>query len=174
MKAYKFRIYPSKLDALYRKIQMKNRGEKCGFPRFKSIDRMKSLNYPQAGFKLDKKLEVTPFGEIDIKKHREIQGKIKTLILKRESSGRWFAIFTVEEEIQAPKENNGEKIGIDLGLQNFATLSDGTVIKNPKHLKKHEDKLAKLQKKLSKMLDGICLQIYFATRLKVLVAKSCL
>jgi putative transposase len=71
-------------NALMRMIRMKKQGKKCGFPRFKSIDRMKSLYYPQFGFKLDKKLSVTPFEEINIKQHREIKGKIKTLTLKRE------------------------------------------------------------------------------------------
>jgi len=48
-------------DAIFRVFKMRKQGLKVGFPRFKSIDRMKSLNYPQAGFKLDKKLKVTPF-----------------------------------------------------------------------------------------------------------------
>jgi len=137
-------------DAIFRVFKLRKKGVKCGFPRFKSIDRMKSLLYPQFGFNLDKKLKVTPFGEISIKKHREIEGKIKTLILKRESSGKWFAIFSVEQEKKIPKENYGEQVGIDLGLMKFATLSNRKVIKNPRHLKKYEEKLAQLQRKLSK------------------------
>ena len=130
--------------ALWRMVKMRKQGKKCGYPRFKDIDRIKSLNYPQFGFRLDKKLEVTPFGEISIKKHREIDGKIKTLTLKRESSGKWFATFCAEQERKEPKINNGEKIGIDLGLTKFAVLSDGKVIKNPRHLKQHEEELARL------------------------------
>jgi putative transposase len=140
------------IDALHRKIEMKKNREKGGFPRFKSFERMKSLNYPQyeRGFWLDKKLKVTPFGEISIKKHRGIIGKIKTLTLKRESSGKWFAVFTAEEERFLPKENKGEAVGIDLGLKTFATLSNGVIIKNPRHLMKHEDRLAFIQRKFSK------------------------
>ncbi|MBI3413269.1 MAG: transposase, partial [Candidatus Aenigmarchaeota archaeon] len=82
-------------NALWRMVKMRKQGKECGYPRFKSIDRMKSLNYPQAGFKLGRKLKVTPFGEISIKKHREIEGKVKTLTLKKESSGKWFATFCV-------------------------------------------------------------------------------
>ena len=143
-------------NAVLRVFKLRKRGIKCGFPRFKSIDRMKSLHYPQYGFDfpLDKKLKVTPFGEIAIKKHREIRGRIKTLTLKRESSGKWFAIFCVEEEKQLPKENKGEAVGIDLGLKTFATLSNGMTINNPRHLKKYEERLALIRRELSKKKKG--------------------
>jgi len=141
-------------NALWRMVKMRKQGKECGYPRFKDIDRMKSLNYPQAGFKLDRKLNVTPFGEISIKKHREIEGKIKTLTLKRESSSKWFATFCVEQKRKEPRINSGEKVGIDLGLMNFAVLSDGVVIKNPRHLRQHEETLAKLQRRLSKKKKG--------------------
>ena len=110
---------------------------------------MKSLYYPQRGFSLEKRLKVRPFGEINIVKHRQLEGRGKTLTLKRESSGKWFAIFCAEAEKQAPKQNAGLKVGLDLGLEKFAALSDGTLIKNPHHLKKWERKLASLQQRLS-------------------------
>ena len=140
--------------ALKRKVEMKKKGKKCGFPRFKSFDRMKSLVYPQFGFSLGRKLKVTPFGELAIKKHREINGKIKTLTIKREPSGKWFAIFTAEEPKPEPKQNDGPAVGMDLGLVNFAVLSDGTKIKNPHHLKKWEDRLAFQQRRLSRKTKG--------------------
>jgi putative transposase len=144
------------VDALKLKMHLKKKGQRGGFPRFKNFLQMKSLNYPQAkhGFKLDKKLEVTPFGELTLTQHREIKGKIKTLSLKRESSGKWFAIFVVEEPQQEPKINLGGAVGIDLGLKSFATLSDGTKLKNPRHLKKNEEHLAFLQRHLSKKKKG--------------------
>ncbi|MBI5061697.1 MAG: helix-turn-helix domain-containing protein [Candidatus Aenigmarchaeota archaeon] len=99
------------LDAVKRKIRMKMKGLKAGFPRFKSFYQMKSLNYPQFGFSFsDQKLRVTPFGEISIKKHRDMKGKIKTLSLKREQTGKWFAVFTVVEPKSEPKSNNRTKI----------------------------------------------------------------
>jgi len=139
-------------NSIMRVFKLRKQGIECGFPRFKSTDRMKSLHYPQYdfGFSLDKKLKVTPFGEISIKKHREIKGKIKTLTLKRESSGKWFATFSVEQDKPIPKQNTGNRVGIDLGLKDFAVFSDETIIKNPRHLKKHEEKLARLQKRLSR------------------------
>jgi len=141
------------LDALKTKMRLKKSGVKGGFPRFKSFDRMKSLQYPQSGFTLGKKLVVTPFGELSIKQHREINGEVKTLSLKREASGKWYAIFTAECEI-TPKKNKGGRIGLDLGLKSLAVLSDGTVVKNPRHLRKHEVKLAFLQRNLSRCKKG--------------------
>lgn len=84
-------------------LKLKKQNKDCGFPRFKSIDRMRSLNYPQAGFKLGKKLKVNPFGEMTIKKHKEIEGRIKTLTLKKTPTGKWFATFCVEQEKKQPK-----------------------------------------------------------------------
>jgi putative transposase len=143
-------------NSVMRVFKLRKKGIKCGFPRFKSIERMKSLHYPQyeAGFWLDKKLKVTPFGDIAVKKHREIKGKIKTLTLKRESSGKWFAIFCIENPKEIPKENKGDAVGIDLGLLHFATLSNGMRINNPRHLKAYEDKLAFFQRTLSRREKG--------------------
>ncbi len=140
--------------ALQAKVKAKKEGKKWGFPRFKNFDRMKTLLYPQSGFSLDKKLKVTPFGEINIKKHREMKGTVNTLTLKREASGKWFAVFCVEQEPEQPKINNGGQIGIDLGLMTFATLSNGEKIKNPHHLKTHEGRVAFYQRELSKKKKG--------------------
>jgi len=140
--------------AIKRKIDMKRQHRKCGFPRFKSIERMKSLYYPQFGFSLSEKLKVSSFGKITIVKHRQIEGKIRTLTLKRESSGKWFAIFCSEPGAQSPKINNGPAVGMDMGLEKFAALSDGTLIKNPRHLRHKEKILARLCRLLSKKKKG--------------------
>ncbi len=136
------------------KIRAKNRNLKWGFPRFKSIERMKSIYYPQFGFSLNKKLKVSPFGEIPIVRHQEIKGKVRTLTLKREFSGKWFAIFTSEEEPQIPKINIGPAVGLDLGLNRLATLSNGKFVKNPHQLRKFEGKLVQVQRSLSRKTKG--------------------
>jgi putative transposase len=127
--------------SLKAKVRAKKRGEKWGFPRFKSFYRMRSILYPQSGFKLDKKLRVTPFGDFNIVQHRIMKGTVKTLSLKREPTGKWFAIFTVENTPEPVKENHGPSVGIDLGIITLAALSDGTKIKNPKQFKKLEPQL---------------------------------
>jgi putative transposase len=136
--------------AIFGMVARRKKGIAAGFPRFKSMDRMKSLTYPQSGFALgDKKLKVSPFGEINIKLHREVVGTIKTLTLKREAD-KWYAILTAETPSAIPRKNIGTAVGIDLGLMTFATLSNGEVVKKPKHMKAYEEKLAEAQRNLSK------------------------
>ncbi len=129
-------------------IATKKKGKKAGFPRFKPIERMKSFTYPQFGFKLNEQLSLSKIGEIQIKKHRELKGKIKTLTIKRMPSGKWFAIFTAELEVIS-KHNKGQKVGMDLGIEHFGHLSNDSIITNPRHLKKAENKLKQAQKLLS-------------------------
>ena len=141
--------------ALLRCFIMRKRGKKAGFPRFKNIDRAKSIYYPQSGFSIvGKKVKITPFGEISMVIHRPIEGTMKTLSLKRESSGKWFAVFTVEQETKPFISNGKGQIGIDLGLKTFATLSNGTKIGNPRHLAKWEKILAKRQRNISRKKKG--------------------
>jgi len=140
--------------SVWRYLTMKKKGLKAGFPRFKSIDRLKSLTYPQLGFSLGHKLKVTPIGKMNIVQHREIKGSIKTLTLKRESSGKWFACFAVKETPIIKASNGKPRIGIDLGLNTLAALSDGTAVKNPRILKKHEEHLARLQRQFSGKKKG--------------------
>jgi putative transposase len=141
--------------ALLRCFILRKQGRKAGFPRFKSTDRAKSIYYPQSGFSIvGKKVKVTPFGEINMVIHRPIEGKVKTLTLKRESSGKWFAIFIVEQKGKPFVSNNKDAIGIDLGLKTFATLSNGIRINNPRHLKRHEERLALWQRRMSRRKKG--------------------
>ena len=76
---------------------LKTKGRKVGSLRFKKYGRMKSFVYNQSGFKIvDNKLYLSKIGSIPIKLHRKIEGNIKQIAIKREQSGRWFAIFSVE------------------------------------------------------------------------------
>jgi putative transposase len=143
------------VDATLRFIKMKREGKDCGFPRFKSFDNLKSLCYPQRGFQLvGNRLKVTPFGEIKLKLHRQVKGTIKTLTLKRECSGKWFAVFTVIEKINEFCSNHGVEVGIDLGLSKLAVASDGSIIANPHHIKKCERKIALLGRRLARKKKG--------------------
>jgi putative transposase len=85
--------------------------------------------------------------------HRPIEGKIKTCTLKKTASGNWDVSLSCEREVspQPPKE---EAIGIDVGLEHFATLSNGEEIHNPRFFKQGEKILAKAQRALSKLKKG--------------------
>ena len=140
--------------SLYGMIIRKKAGKPAGFPRFKPIERMKSFTYPQFGFKLNKRLELSGVGSVSIKKHRKLQGTIKTLTLKKSHSGKWHAIFTTEFEKKVSKINTKPKVGIDLGIENIAYLSDGSKIENPRNLRLAEERLALAQRRMSNKQKG--------------------
>jgi putative transposase len=130
-------------------------GAEPGYPRFKSRGRYDSLTYPQFGFKIDEqgKLFASGIGHIKIVLHRPICGKIKTLTIRRSSTGKWYASFSCEVE-PSRLPHRPEQVGIDVGLKTFATLSDGTEIENPRFFRKEEKALAKVQRKHSKLAKG--------------------
>ncbi len=129
-------------------------GEKPGFPRFRGVHRYNSFCYPQSGFALvGKEVKLSKIGCIRVKMHRPIEGEVKTCTLRRSASGNWDVSLSCEMSVepQTPKE---EAIGIDVGLEHFATLSTGQEIANPRFFKQGEKSLAKKQRKLAKLKIG--------------------
>jgi putative transposase len=135
-------------------IVRKKAGIKAGFPRFKPIERMKSFTYPQFGFRLGERLVLSGLGSISIKKHRQMQGKTKILTIKKTPSGKWFAIFTTDTEKVPSPCKNGPAAGLDLGVEQFAYLSNGEVIENPRHLGQAEEHLKETHRQLSSKKKG--------------------
>ncbi len=92
---------------------------------------------------------------IKIKLHRPIEGKIKRLTIRRAATGKWFACFSVEiDDVPLPPWKDGAIVGIDVGLESFATLSNGEKIANPRFFLDEEHELARVQRKLSKAFRG--------------------
>lgn len=140
------------MKAFFRRLKS---GETPGYPRFRGKNRYDSFTFTQSGFKLtpDGKLDLSKVGRVKIILHRPIEGKIKTLTIKRTSTRKWFASFVCEvEENLLPI--NQKAIGIDVGLKYFATLSNGETIENPRFFHKAEKDLAKVQRKFSKQEKG--------------------
>jgi putative transposase len=129
-------------------------GLRAGLPRFRKYGRYKSITYPQFGFRVEgNRLLLSKIGAIRIRQHRDIQGQIKTLTVKRMPSGKWYACFSCVVEAQ-PREKPLEDIGIDVGLHSYAVLSDGVRIENPRFYRKSEKKLGLLQRGLSRKERG--------------------
>ena len=139
--------------AFFRRVK---NGEEPGYPRFKGKGRYDSLSYTQSGFKLDSKvLSLSKIGNIKIKLHRPIEGKIKTCTIRRMPTGKWFACLSVEiKDATLPHWKDGSVVGIDVGLASFATLSNGEKIANPRFFREEEKELARVQRKLSKAPKG--------------------
>ena len=121
-----------------------------GYPRFKSPDRFDSFCYPQTGFRLaGDKLHLSKIGSCRVRLSRPIEGTIKTCTIKREADG-WYVIFAVAENQCRYLPRTGASVGGDVGLENFATLSTGEVIENPRHLHNAERRLKTAQRKVSR------------------------
>lgn len=122
------------------------------YPRFKTKRDNQTCKFPQA-FSLENGNLWIPKQKKTIKvvKHRQfgLNAKIKHVTVSKTKTGKYYASFCVEEDI-SPLAKSAKNIGIDVGLTDFATLSDGTNIKNPKIAWKQRKKLAYLQRQHSK------------------------
>jgi len=130
-------------------------GQTPGYPRFQGKGRYDSFTYPDiAGWKFvpgekkHGKLILSKIGSINVKMHRPVDGTIKTTTIKREGT-HWYVVFSCEVKAKL-LEVSYEDVGIDLGITHLAALSDGGMIDNPRHYRKAEKKLKKLQESLSR------------------------
>ena len=130
------------------------RDKSVGFPKFKSkknnyksytTNNLKgTIHIENSHIKLPKLKSM-----VKIKQHREFDGLIKSCTISQVPSGKYFVSVLVDTEInQLPKVD--KKVGVDVGLKEFAITSDGEFFHNPKWLRKSEKRLAKLQKDLSR------------------------
>jgi putative transposase len=129
-------------------------GEEPGYPRFRGKGGYDSFTFKQSGFELlDNGLLISKIGAVRIVLHRPIEGRIKTLTVQRDAVGNWYACFACEVEPK-PLPFNELAVGIDVGLESFATLSNGLKIENPRFFRQDEKELAKVQRRLSKAEKG--------------------
>lgn len=127
-------------------------GEKPGFPRFKG-DNYDSFTYPQPRFTIGEcSIALPKIGNIKAIIHRQIEGRIKTCTVSR-NRDKWYVCLAVEVD-DTPLESSDEAIGIDVGIKEFAALSNGEMIANPRFFRKDEKALAKAQRKLSNQKRG--------------------
>ena len=131
------------------------RNKSVGFPRFKSkknpVQSYTTNNQNGTVALIDNKFIKVPKLKslIRIKLHRQPKGMIKSATISRHASGKYYISLLYKEEInELPKTNSA--IGIDLGITDFAILSDGQKIDNNKFTSKMEKKLKREQRKLSK------------------------
>lgn len=133
--------------AFFRRVKA---GEKPGYPRFKGFNRYDSLTYTQFGFRIkENRFELAKIGSVKINLHRQPFGKIKTCTIRRQAE-KWYVCFAIEYEPE-PLLASEKAIGIDVGLNSFATLSTGDKIPNPHFFRTDEKALTKAQRKLSRL-----------------------
>ncbi|MCZ7574992.1 MAG: transposase [Ardenticatenaceae bacterium] len=140
-------------QAFFRRVQA---GETPGDPRFRGQGRYDSFTFPQFGFRLDgdkRRLNLSKIGAVQIVLHRPVEGTIKTLTVRRVSTSKWYACFAVETECE-PREPSPPVVGVDVGLESFATLGTGEKIENPRFFRRDEKALAKAQRRLRALEKG--------------------
>lgn len=161
--------YSSGLEALAKGLSnwMKSRkgarrGRRMGFPRFKAKDHATPrFAYTTGAFGLidgdPKALRLPRIGRVHCMENvtaRVGDAKVLRMTVSKRA-GRWYAALTVErEDREAQQAPKGGAVGVDLGVKTLATLSDGTVIENPRPLRKSERKLKRAQKALSRKVKG--------------------
>lgn len=139
-------------QAFFRRVKA---GDEPGYPRFRGVNRYDSFTYPQSGFQLldDGRLRLSKIGDVKIKLHRPLEGQCKTLTIRRDSLGNWYACFSCIVEPR-PLPPTDKVVGLDLGLTTFAVLSDGSTIKRQRWMKRDERDIARLQRKKEQFAKG--------------------
>jgi len=121
------------------------RGGAPGYPRFQNSKRYNSFVMDGGWSLVNNRLKLFKIGTIKVRIHREVIGKVKTISIKR-SGFDWHVVFSVEYDFEQPATHEGPQIGIDVGLEYFASYSDGNQTENPRHYRKSQKSLAKVQR----------------------------
>ena len=146
-----------RIDRAY-KLFYKLRKQKirCSVPTFKSRKKYKSFTLKQAGYKFLYENKVKIGNKVyKYSKDRKIEGKVKTLSVKRDLLGDIYLFVVCETDSNSEyKSMTGKIAGFDFGLKTFLTVSDGTKVKSPEFLKNNIKELKKKSRLLSKKNKG--------------------
>ncbi|HEX5441937.1 MAG TPA: transposase, partial [Ktedonobacterales bacterium] len=142
-------------QAFFRRVKA---GQTPGFPRYQGKDRWHSFTYKQVGehggTRLDNGfLVLSRIGRIAVRWSRPIEGTPKTVTISKEADG-WYVCISCAEVPAQPLPITGQETGIDLGLESFATLADGTMIHNPRCYRRAERRLKTAQRKVARRKKG--------------------
>ena len=127
--------------------------KRADFPRFKKKGRGDSFRYPQ-GCKLDQpnsRIFLPKLGWIRYRNSRDALGEVSNVTVSQ-SNGKWFVSIQTERELEQPLPTATSAIGIDVGIARFATMSDESFIAPLNSFKKHQQRLARYQRRMSRKL----------------------
>ncbi|GIO05227.1 transposase [Brevibacillus reuszeri] len=138
------------LDFSYKKFFK----EKKGYPKFKSKQNPKQSYTCKMNIKVEgNRIKLPKLGWVAFAKSREIDGRILSATIRRNPSGKYFVSVLCETEVLLLPQVE-QTVGIDLGIKNFAILSTGEKVENPKYYRKYEKQLAKWQRIQSRRQKG--------------------
>lgn len=134
--------------------------EKKGFPKFKTKKdarkSYKAINCVRIDFETNR-IKLPKIGWVKFYKNRTFEGRVGTVTVSKNATGKYFVSVLVDDGIETPLKPNIEyntSVGIDVGIKDFAVLSNGCVYANPKYLEKAEKRLKVLQRRFSKKKKG--------------------
>lgn len=134
----------------------KTRKKKINRPSFKRKGDNQSYRLPNQKFRVDgSRIRIEKIGWIKMVVNRRIpeNGKIISCTVSKNSANQYYVSIVVDCIINI-KNKTGKDVGIDLGIKEFATLSDGIVISNPKYLRENQSKISRMQKHMSRKKKG--------------------
>ncbi len=125
--------------------------KRSAFPRFKKKGLSDHFRFPQ-GVKFDQpnqRLFLPKLGWLRFRNSREVLGTIKNVTVSQ-TAGKWFVSIQTEREVDVPVHPSASCVGIDVGIARFATFSDGSFIAPADSFRKHEQRLARYQRAMSR------------------------
>ena len=126
---------------------------RADFPRFKKKGMGDSFRYPDARqFKIDEansRIYLPKLGWVRYRNSRNMLGTARNITVSS-TGGKWLVSIQTEREIEQPLPTSTTAIGIDVGIARFATMSDGNFIAPLNSFKKHQQRLAKYQRRMSR------------------------
>lgn len=134
--------------------------EKKGFPKFKSKKHNKQSFQLVQRVSVDfenNRVKLPKIGNVKFGKNRMFDGKIGTCTISKTTTGKYYISILVEDNKPIPQKapiSDETSVGVDVGIKDFAILSNGEVYSNPKYLEKDEKRIKVLQKRLSKKQKG--------------------
>lgn len=150
-------------SAFFRRCKL---GQIPGYPRFRSQRNYKSFSFSFVSLN-GNQLRIPNLGLVRFHKYRPIEGTPKEVNIRLNSDGKWRASISCDIGAAPEKVTVRHTIGIDLGISNFATLSDGTQVQNQKFFQRSEKLIARRQRILGRRIRGS----KSFERQRVLVAK---
>ncbi len=125
-----------------------------GRPKFRKAEKYSSFTFPQSGYKVDGnrvKIDGTTYKFV---KHRDLNGQIKTLTIKRDTVGRLWLVFSVVEELTIERVSTGKSGGFDFGLKTFLTDDTKRSYDSPQFYTQGMRKTRQLNRQLSRKVPG--------------------
>ena len=142
-------------DGFFRRVKA---GQKAGYPRFKSVSRFDSVEWPKDGdgarwLADDKRVYLQGVGQVKVTVHRPVAGRVKTIQVKRQGR-RWLLVLSCDDVPANPLPATGRQVGVDVGVVTYATLSDGTEVANPRWARQEAARLKAAQQRLQRAKRG--------------------